>query len=247
MCNWGTKSILTDPLHLARLTELVCYKRLEKNDDVSWFQICFHIGLLWKQAIRSAQLQTAGSLLCLVAISSLVSHAAAAAAASLHLCPTLCKPKDGSPPGSFIPGFSRQEYWSGLPFPSPIHESEKWKWSHSVVSNSSRPPGLQPTRLLCPWESPGKNTGVGCHFLLQCMNVKSESEVAQSCWTLRDPLDCSPPGSSVHGIFQARVLEWVAISFSMSLMKTCQMQHSPQLSSTKSENLWTCSTHNLLT
>ena len=96
-------------------------------------------------------------------------------------------------------------------------------------------------------DSPGKNTGVGCHFLLQCMKVKSESEVTQSCRTLRDPLDCSPPGSSVHGIFQARVLEWVAISFSMSLMKTCRMQHSPQLSSTKSKNLWTCSTHNLLT
>ena len=66
----------------------------------------------------------------------------------------------------------------------------------------------QPTRLLCPWDSPGKNTGVGCHFLLQCMKVKSESEVTQSCPTLRDPMDCSPPGSSVHGIFQARVLEW---------------------------------------
>ena len=62
--------------------------------------------------------------------------------------------------------------------------------------------------------SPGKNTGVGCHFLLQCMTVKSESEVAQSCLTLSDPMDCSPPGSSIHGIFQARVLEWGAIAFS---------------------------------
>ena len=62
-----------------------------------------------------------------------------------------------------------------------------------------------------PWESPGKNTGVGCHFLLQCMQVKSESEVAQSCPTLSDPMDCSLPGSSIHGIFQARVLEWGAI------------------------------------
>ena len=61
---------------------------------------------------------------------------------------------------------------------------------------------------------PGKNTRVGCHFLLQCMKVKSEREVAQSCLTLRDPIDCSPPGSSVHGIFQARVLEWGAIAFS---------------------------------
>ena len=65
-----------------------------------------------------------------------------------------------------------------------------------------------------PWDSPGKNTGVGCHFLLQCMKVKSESEVFQSCPTLSDPMDCSLPGSSVHGIFQAGVLEWGAINFS---------------------------------
>ena len=63
-------------------------------------------------------------------------------------------------------------------------------------------------------DSPGKNTGVGCHFLLQSMKVKSESEVVQLCPTLRDPMDCSLPGSSVHGIFQARILEWVAIAFS---------------------------------
>ena len=61
-------------------------------------------------------------------------------------------------------GFSRQEHWSGLPFPSPMHESEEWKWSRSVVSNSLRPHGLQPTRLLCPWDFPGKSTGVGCHW-----------------------------------------------------------------------------------
>ena len=74
-----------------------------------------------------------------------------------------------------------------------------------------RPHRRQPTRLPHPWDSPGKTTGVGCHFLLQCMKVKSESEVAQSCLTLSDPMDCSRPGSSVHGIFQARVLEWGAI------------------------------------
>ena len=68
----------------------------------------------------------------------------------------------------------------------------------------------------CPWDSPGKNTGVGCHFLLQCMKVKSESEVAQLGPTPSDPMDCSLPGSSVHGICQARVLEWVAIAFSES-------------------------------
>ena len=72
----------------------------------------------------------------------------------------------------------------------------------------------QPTRLPRPWDSPGKNTGVGCHFLLQCRKVKSESEVVQSCPTLWDPMDCSLPGSSVHGVFQARVLEWGATAFS---------------------------------
>ena len=77
-----------------------------------------------------------------------------------------------------------------------------------------RPYRQQPTRLLCPWDSPVKNTGVGCHFLLQGVKVKSESEVAQSCPTLSDPMDCSLRGSSVHGIFQARVLEWGAIAFS---------------------------------
>ena len=66
-----------------------------------------------------------------------------------------------------------------------------------------------------PWDSPSKNTGMGCHFLLQCRKVKSESEDAQSCPTLSNPMDCSLPGSSVHGIFQARVLEWVAIAFSI--------------------------------
>ena len=83
----------------------------------------------------------------------------------------------------------------------------KWKWK-----------SLSRVRLFMtphsPWNSPGQNTGVGCHFLLQCMKVKSESEVAQSCPTVRDPMDCSLPGSPIHGIFQARVLEWGAIAFS---------------------------------
>ena len=90
--------------------------------------------------------------------------AAATAAKSLQLCPTLCDPRDG-------------------------------------------------TRLCRPWDSPGKNTGVGCHILLQCMKVKCEREVAQSYPTLSDPMDCSPPDFSIHGIFQARVLEWGAIAF----------------------------------
>ena len=140
-----------------------------------------------------------------------------------------------------------------------MHESENWKWSRSVVSNPQRPHGLQPPRLLCPWDFPGKSTGVGIHsiddpfywqnwdqnyWLFYCpvykishncpdlastlrewtvlLLVKATSSVAaaaaakslQSCPTLSDPMDCSPPGSSVHGIFQARVLEWGAIAFS---------------------------------
>ena len=82
----------------------------------------------------------------------------------------------------------------------------------------------QPTGLPHPWDSPGKNTGVGCHFLLQCMKVKSQSEVTQSCPTLLDPMDCSLPGSSVHGIFQASVLEWGAIAFSGNLVRNMQIK-----------------------
>ena len=97
----------------------------------------------------------------------------------------------------------------------------------TILNTAAAAKSLQSCPTLCdpingsppgsPWDSPGRNTGVGCHFLLQCMKVKSEREVAQSCPTLSDPLDCSPPGSSVHGIFQARVLEWVAIAFSSIL------------------------------
>ena len=81
-----------------------------------------------------------------------------------------------------------------------------------------QPHRQQPTRH--PWDSPGKNTGVGCHFLLQYRKVKSESEVAQSCLTLSDPMDCSLPGSSIHGIFQARVLEWDAIALPSRLIQS---------------------------
>ena len=84
------------------------------------------------------------------------------------------------------------------------------------MSDSVRPHRRWPIRLPCPWDSPGKNTAVGCHFLLQCMKVKSESEVSQSCPTPATPMDCSPPGSSIHGIVQAIVLEWGAIAFSVS-------------------------------
>ena len=89
-----------------------------------------------------------------------------------------------------------------------------------------RPHRWQPSRLSRPWGSPGKNTGVGCHFLLQCRKVKSESEVAQSCLTPSDPVDCSLPGSSIHGTFPARILEWVAIAFSIQLPTLWEFEHS---------------------
>ena len=102
------------------------------------------------------------------------------------------------------------------------------------MSDSVRPHRRQPTRLPRPWDSPGKNTGVGSHFLLQCMKVKSESEVAQSCPTFHNPMDCSPPGSSLHGIFQARVLEWGALSqdlfflpFFCSLLSSLSLENYP--------------------
>ena len=107
-----------------------------------------------------------------------------------------------------------------------------------------RPHRRQPTRLPSPWDSPGKNTGVGCHFLLQCMKVKSESEVVQSCPILVTPMDCSLPGSPVHGIFQARVLEWGAIAFSAVL---AQVLSNPRDSSEYSINrfLWSQSSKQL--
>ena len=86
--------------------------------------------------------------------------------------------------------------------------------SHFSRVQLCAPHRRQPTRLPRPWDSPGKNTGVGCPFLPQCVKVKSESDVTQLCSTLSDPTDCSLPGSSIHGIFQARVLEWGAIAFS---------------------------------
>ena len=94
----------------------------------------------------------------------------------------------------------------------------------SAIPETVRSQRRQPTRLPCPWDSPGKNTGVGCHFLLQCMKVKNESEVAQLCLTLHNPMDCSLLGSSIHGIFQARVLEWVAVAFSEKQPKLGQME-----------------------
>ena len=109
----------------------------------------------------------------------------------------------------------------------PSHIS-KAEWSNKVTAAAAAAKSLQSCSTLCdpidrsphrlprPWDSPGKNTGVGFHFLLQCMKVKSESEVAQLYPTLSDPMDCSLPGSSIHGIFQARVLEWGTIAFFIS-------------------------------
>ena len=88
------------------------------------------------------------------------------------------------------------------------------------MSDSVRPHRRQLTRIPRLWDSLGKNTGVGCHFLLQCMKVKCEREVAQSCPILSDPMDCSPPGSSIHGIFQAGVLEWGDIAFSIEKLRS---------------------------
>ena len=100
-----------------------------------------------------------------------------------------------------------------------LYRNETKSRDAAAAAAASRfsPHRRQPTRLLGPWDSPGKNNGVGCHFLLQCMKVRSGSEVVQSCPTLSDPTDSSPLGSSVHGIFQARVLEWGAIAFSGNL------------------------------
>ena len=110
-----------------------------------------------------------------------------------------------------------------LPREPPFHSAPPSHPSAAAAAKSLQscltlcdpPHRRQPMRLPRPWDSPGKNTGMGCHFLLQCMKAKSESEVTQSCPTLSDPMDCSLPGSSVHGIFQAKVLEWGAIAFSL--------------------------------
>ena len=87
----------------------------------------------------------------------------------VQLCATPETAAHQAPPS---PEFSRQEHWSGLPFPSLVHESEKWKWSRSVMSDPERPHGLQPTRLLHPWDFPGKSSGVACHCLLQYVKLK---------------------------------------------------------------------------
>ena len=128
-----------------------------------------------------------------------------AAAKSLQSCPTLCDPIDGSPPGSSVP---RQEHWSGLPFPFPMHESEMWKWSCSVVSDPQRPHGLQPSRLLHPWDVPGKSTGVGCHCFLHMRSnnlhfspAGVHAKLLLLCLTICNII-YSPSGSSFHWFFR---------------------------------------------
>uniref|UniRef100_A0A8C0AC82 RNA-directed DNA polymerase n=1 Tax=Bos mutus grunniens TaxID=30521 RepID=A0A8C0AC82_BOSMU len=108
----------------------------------------------------------------------------------------------------------------------------------SVVSDSVRPHRQQPTRLPHPWDSPGKNTGVSCHFLLQCMKVKRESEVTHSCLTLSDCMEFSLPGSSVHGIFQARVLEWVAIAFPEINIYFCFIDYAKAFDCVDHNKMW---------
>ena len=143
------------------------------------------------------------------------------AAKSLQLCLTLCDPIDGSPPGSPVPGILQAITleWVAISFSN----AWKWKckWSCSVVSDPQRPHGLKPSRLLYPWDFPGKSTGVGCHWLLHLspeLTLKypaaAAAKLLQLCPTLCDPIDSSPPGSPVPEILQARTLEWVAISFS---------------------------------
>ena len=125
----------------------------------------------------------------------------------------LCNPIDGCPPGSAVPGILQARTLEWVSFPSPMHESEKWKWSHSVVSDSLPPHGLQPTRLLHPWGFPGKSTGVGCHFLL--WNAVSVSSVAQSCLTLCVPMNRNTPGLPVHHQLPEFILKLVSIKLVM--------------------------------
>ena len=113
-----------------------------------------------------------------------------------------------------------EQNFSISPFALETEYTLTWFWLPAAATAKSlqscptlRPRRRQPTRLSCPWDSPGKNTGVGCHFLLQCMKVKSESEIAQLCPTLHDPMDCSPPGSSVYEIFQPRVWSGLPLPF----------------------------------
>ena len=134
-------------------------------------QVSFTAGrfiIIW--AIRKSPSTTwlfaSKASMCLATIDFIFPSATAKSAKSLQSVRLCATPEMAAHQVPLSLGFSRQEHWSGLPFPSPMHEREKWKWSRSVVSNSWWPCGLKPTRLLCPWDFPGKSTGVGCHCLL---------------------------------------------------------------------------------
>ena len=134
-------------------------------------------------------------------------------------CPTLSDPLDCSLPGSSVHGIFQARVLEWGAIACSIYTVQFSSVQFSSVAQSCPtlcdPIDGSPPRLPRSWNSPGKNAGVGCHFLLQCRKVKSESKVAQSCLTLPDPTDCSLQVSSIHGIFQARVLEWGAIAFSL--------------------------------
>ena len=149
---------------------------------------------------------------------------AATTTKSLQSCPTLCDPIDSSPQALLSMGFSSQEYWSGLPFPSPMHECMLSRFSHVWLCD---PMDSSPLGPICPWDSPGKNTGVGCHFLLHenMKNILMRKCIRNLLFALNPFITwkwklviqsfrlCATPwtGPSVHGILQARILEWVAI------------------------------------
>ena len=184
---------------------------------------CLSVGALWQALQR-------GLCCCLVVQSCLT------LSATPVMSDSFCNPMDGSPPGSSVHGISQARVLQPVAISST--KGSSWPkglnprllcllhWQSGCLPLASsaakslqscptvRPHRRQPTRLPHPWDSPGENTGVGCQFLLQCMKVKSESELTQSCATLSDPMDRSLPGSSIHGIFQARVVEWGAFAFS---------------------------------
>ena len=170
---WGSKS--------GRYPEEGCFRAEQMLwDMLAYFGINMKpMHLLWSghwgvRVISSRVPKEAG---CQISGTLLLSHFS-----RVRLCVTPETVAHQAPPSL---GFSRQEHWSGLPFPSPMHENEKWKWSCSVVSDSSRPHGLQPARLLCPWDFPGKSTRVGCHCLLRVETYMSSKGLWLLFWVTK--------------------------------------------------------------
>ena len=138
----------------------------------------------------------------------------------VQLCETPETAARQAPPS---PGLSRQEHWSGLPFPSPMHESEKWKWNRSVVSDSLQPHGLQPIRLLCPWDFPGKSTGVGCHCFLRCFHC--------CAWILFWSANWDPSSCAIRQKKRRKKTEILLLKIKMNEMqqnKKCYREHQQQ-------------------